>query len=111
MKRRFAGFAVAAMLGLAGVGTAVLASASIASATGTAALQTRTFTIEKMTCAACPITVKTAMKRVEGVRTVDVDFKSKTATVTFDPAVTSADKIARASTDVGYPANLSAAAP
>lgn len=111
MKHRFAGFAVAAMLGLAGVGTAVLTPVSIASATGAATLQTRTFTIGKMTCAACPITVKTAMKRVEGVRSVDVDFASKTATVTFDPALTSADKIARAPTDVGYPANPSAAAP
>lgn len=111
MKRRFAGFAVAAMLGLVGVGTAVLAPVSIASATDAAALQTRSFTIEKMTCAACPITVKTAMKRVAGVRSVDVDFASKTASVTFDPAVTSADKIGRASTDVGYPAHLRSAAP
>lgn len=111
MKRRFAGFAVAAMLGLAGVGTAVLTPVSIASATGAAVLQTRTFTIGKMTCAGCPITVKTALKRVAGVRSVDVDFASSTATVTFDPAVTSADRIARASTDVGYPANLRSATP
>lgn len=111
MKGRIAGFAVVVMLGSAGVGTAVLSPVSIASATGAAALQTRSFTIGRMTCAACPITVKTAMKRVVGVRSVDVDFASKTATVTFDPAVTSADRIARASTDVGYPAHLRSATP
>ncbi len=111
MKHRFAGFAIAAMLGFAGVGAAVLTLVPIASAQGVATLQTRTFTIGKMTCATCPITVKTAMKRVEGVRSVDVDFASKTATVTFDPALTSADGIARASTNVGYPAKPRAAAP
>lgn len=111
MELRFAGFAVAAMLGLAGVGMAVLVPVSSASAKQATALQTRTFTIGKMTCAACPITVKTAMKRVGGVRSVDVDFESRTATVTFDPAVTSVDEIARASSDVGFPANLRSEVP
>ncbi|KCZ93508.1 mercuric transport protein, periplasmic component [Hyphomonas johnsonii MHS-2] len=49
------------------------------------------------------------MMRVDGVETVDVDFATKIATVTFDPAVTTADTIAAASTDVGYPATRSGA--
>tara|TARA_R110002126_G_scaffold486_2_gene3184 strand:- start:2279 stop:2428 length:150 start_codon:yes stop_codon:yes gene_type:complete len=47
------------------------------------------------------------MMRVEGVKTVDIDFDSKIASVTFDPAVTTADAIAAASTNVGYPATRS----
>lgn len=66
--------------------------------------QTRVFAIENMTCAACPITVKKAMARVEGVKEVTVDFEAKTATAIFDPAVTKVEAIANASTDVGYPA-------
>jgi mercuric ion binding protein len=64
----------------------------------------QSFTIAKMTCAACPITVKKAMQRVDGVIDVDIDFDTKTAVATFDPALTNADEIAAASTGVGYPA-------
>ena len=69
-----------------------------------AAEQTQTFTVENMTCATCPIAVKKAMSRVEGVESVTVDYDSKTAVAVFDPAQTSAKAIADASTDVGYPA-------
>lgn len=67
-------------------------------------VETRTFAVDNMTCALCPLTVKTAMERVEGVRSVAVDFDARTATVTFDPAVATADAIAAASTNAGYPA-------
>jgi mercuric ion binding protein len=65
---------------------------------------TQAFTIEKMTCAACPITVKKVMQRVDGVTDVAINFDTKTAVATFDPALTNADEIAAASTNVGYPA-------
>jgi mercuric ion binding protein len=70
--------------------------------------ETRTFAIENMTCAACPIAVRKAMQGVDGVQSVDVDFGAKTATVVFDPAVTTPDAIVRASTSAGYPAKLAA---
>lgn len=69
-----------------------------------AAVETKTFTIDNMTCALCPLTVKTAMEQVEGVRSVTIDFDTKTATVTFDPTATSPATIAAASTNAGYPA-------
>ena len=62
--------------------------------------KTTTFMVDKMFCAACPITVKT----VEGVKTVEIDFDAKTATVTFDPSIASEAAIAAASTNAGYPA-------
>ena len=68
--------------------------------------QSDTFNIEKMTCATCPITVKKAMQRVDGVKSVSVDFDSKTAVAVYDPSVTTADKIAAASTDIGFPAKV-----
>ena len=72
-----------------------------------AAEQTVTFAVDKMTCALCPVTVKRAMEGVEGVRTVEIDFEARTATVVFDTAATSAEAIATASANAGYPARVS----
>ncbi|MFO1186768.1 MAG: cation transporter [Alphaproteobacteria bacterium] len=70
--------------------------------------RTITFVVENMTCAACPITVRKAMRKVKGVISVDVDFEARTATVAFDPSLTNADAIAAASANAGYPAKISA---
>lgn len=67
--------------------------------------QTVKFSIEKMYCALCPITVTKAMERVRGVRKVAVDYKTKTAIVAFENTITSWKPIAEASTLAGYPAS------
>jgi len=69
-----------------------------------ASVQKVMFIVENMTCALCPVTVRTAMERVPGVKSVEVDFKAKTATVVFDPSLTTVEAIATASTNAGYPA-------
>lgn len=66
------------------------------------------FEIAQMTCATCPIVVKKAMQGVDGVVDVSVNYEEKSAVVTFDPAVTTPDKIGKASTDVGFPATVKA---
>lgn len=95
----------AAALALSGVATTAIALPSRAVA-APATVQTRTFAIGKMTCATCPIAVKTAMSRVAGVKTVKVDFGAKTAVVTYNATITTPAKIAAASTDGGFPAKL-----
>lgn len=67
--------------------------------------KTATFNVENMTCATCPITVRKAMEQVNGVKSVAVDYESKTATVVFDPALATPAKIGAASTNAGYPAS------
>ena len=67
---------------------------------------TQTFAVENMTCAVCPITVKKAMSRVDGVQSVEANFAGKTVTVIFDPAFADTAAIAEASTLVGYPAHV-----
>jgi mercuric ion binding protein len=101
---------------IAGVGAAAWgvsafsdSNGAITSAQAAAALETKSFKIDKMTCASCPITVKTAMKKVQGVSSVAVDFKTKIATVQFDPERTSTQAIASASENAGYPATLAGA--
>ena len=66
--------------------------------------QTVTLAVAKMTCALCPFTVSKAIENVEGVTSVDVDYASKTAEVTFDDTVTDVNTVAAASTNAGYPA-------
>jgi periplasmic mercuric ion binding protein len=83
---------------------ALLATAAPILAQTEAATQSAVFTVENMTCELCPLTVKTAMERVPGVTSVEIDFDARTATVTFDPATTTIEAIAAASTNVGYPA-------
>ncbi|WP_027443925.1 heavy-metal-associated domain-containing protein [Erythrobacter cryptus] len=98
----------AALLALGGlgwtIGTAVAPAGAQSASQQVPATQTRTFAVENMTCALCPVTVRKAMEGVPGVKSVAVDFDAKTATVVFDPSVTNADAIAAASTNAGYPA-------
>mgnify|MGYP002713238785 CR=1 FL=1 len=68
-----------------------------------AAEKTATLKVPGMTCAACPITVKTALKRVPGVQAVKVDFPKREATVRFDDAKTNLAALEKATTDAGYP--------
>ena len=68
--------------------------------------QTVTLAVEKMYCAACPLTVKTAIEKVAGVKDAKVDYQKKQAVVTFDPTKTTAEAVAAASTTVGYPARV-----
>lgn len=82
------------------VSSPVLVSAAQAAETG----QTATFDVPGMTCALCPVTVRKAMEAVEGVREVEVNFDARTATVVFDPSVTTIEAIAAASANAGYPA-------
>ncbi len=89
------------------IGLFIIGSANLFASTPPSAEQTRTFTIENMTCPLCPVTVNKAMNNVDGVKSVDVDFDAKTATVRFDPTITTVDEIANASTNAGYPATVS----
>ncbi|RMF07544.1 MAG: heavy-metal-associated domain-containing protein [Alphaproteobacteria bacterium] len=110
MKRTPITIAAVAVVALAGIAAGnMVPGASAGTAAGAqtrtvATEQTVTFAVEKMTCAACPITVRKAMQKVEGVKSVDVDFAAKTATVVFDPSVTTPERIGAASTNAGYPA-------
>lgn len=71
-----------------------------------AATQTVTLAVPGMTCAACPITVKKAISKVEGVSKVDVGFEKREAVVTFDNAKTNVQKLTKATEDAGYPSTV-----
>ena len=71
-----------------------------------AATQTVTLSVLGMTCDACPITVKKAISKVEGVSKTDVSFDKREAVVTFDNAKTSVQKLTKATEDAGYPSSV-----
>lgn len=71
-----------------------------------AATQTVTLSVPGMTCAACPITVKKAISKVEGVSKTDVSFEKREAIVTFDDTKTNVQKLTKATEDAGYPSSV-----
>jgi periplasmic mercuric ion binding protein len=99
---------IAAAIGATALGGFVVVAQSSGDATVVASAEateaTARFSVENMTCATCPISVRKAMKRVEGVKSVEVDFETKIATVVYDPAKATPADIVAASTNVGYPA-------
>jgi len=71
-----------------------------------AADQTVTLAVPDMNCAVCPITVKKALLKAEGVKAVQVDLDSRKATVNFDNAKTNVAALIHATTEAGYPSSL-----
>ena len=92
MNKLFPALVVAALAGAAGV-------------PASAATQTVTLSVPGMTCAACPITVKAALSKVEGVVKTEVRYEQREAVVTFDNGKTSVLKLTQATTNAGYPSS------
>lgn len=69
-------------------------------------VQTCTFKVTGMTCASCSVTLKAALKKLDGVQNVAVSVGDDSASVTFDPGkVTTKDIVAKID-NVGYKAEL-----
>jgi mercuric ion binding protein len=71
-----------------------------------AANRTVTLSVPSMNCPLCPITVKKALSKVEGVSMAEVSYEKKEATVTFDDARTSVDALRKATAEAGYPSEV-----
>lgn len=67
-----------------------------------AAMQTVTLRVPEMSCGACPITVKKALSRVDGVSKISINVAQREAIVTFDNAKTSVQKLTKTTEDAGY---------
>ena len=63
-----------------------------------------------MTCAACQSAVERSLTRTPGVREARVNLMLHSATVTYDPAVVPVTGLLEAVRDIGYEADLPAAA-
>lgn len=83
--------------------TTLLAAAALPTL---AAQQTVTLSVPGMTCAACPITVKKALTKVEGVTQAKVSYEKREAIVIFDDSKASVQKLIHATSNAGYPASV-----
>lgn len=70
-----------------------------------AADQTVTLSVPDMNCPACPITVKKALTRLDGVSEVRVDYAGRTVQVGYDDQRVDIDALTRATRDAGYPSS------
>jgi mercuric ion transport protein len=68
-----------------------------------ASFQQVVLTVDGMTCAACPKTVKTALEGVEGVHSAEATFKPPEAVVRFDPDKVSVEELTTSTKNAGYP--------
>ena len=65
--------------------------------------QTVVLDVKNMTCALCPITVKSALGKVPGVADTKIDLATMTATVKFDPDKANVAALVKATTNAGFP--------
>ncbi len=96
------------MLSAAG---AVLTTSATAQA---AELKTIILSVDKMTCNMCPITVKKALRKVDGVREVSAEYEGDGkgwAKVTYDPSKVDVEGLIFATEQAGYPSRLQSSSP
>ena len=75
------------------------------------ARQTVTLSVEGMTCAACPLTVKQALRKVKGVSKAEVSYEKRQAVVSFDETQTHVQALTQATANAGYPSTVKQQAP
>ena len=69
-----------------------------------------TFDVKGMTCAACSAHVEKSVRKLEGVKDVNVSLLTNSMEVDFDPQAVSAEQICRAVASGGYSASARGAA-
>ena len=67
----------------------------------------KTFPIKGMHCASCVMILEDSLKKVDGVANATVNLATEKATVTYDPAKVTDEKLASAVSNVGYQALIS----
>jgi mercuric ion binding protein len=88
---------------------ALVIGAIASTSTVFAATQTVTFQVPGMTCSSCPITVKKALMKIDGVQQTKTNMDKREALVTFDDTKTNIVKMAAATANAGYPVTVKAA--
>lgn len=68
-------------------------------------MATTTLNIQGMTCGGCVRSVTNALQASAGVSKVDVALEPGTATIDYDPAVTSPQQLAELVDDIGFEAS------
>jgi len=99
------------VLGFAGLNISryVFASAAVAAQTQMQlanGLNRIVLSVEGLSCVTCEIPVRHALRRIDGVKSVDVNAGTKTATVDYEAAKTNPEQLVAAINSTGYRAML-----
>ncbi|MBP9708589.1 MAG: heavy-metal-associated domain-containing protein [Oligoflexales bacterium] len=62
------------------------------------------FNVEGMTCAACTVTTKAAIKKLDGIESIKVSLEEKKAEVQFNDTKTNSNAIKKKIDSIGYKA-------
>ncbi len=68
--------------------------------------ETITLSVPSMMCGSCPIIIKKALNKLNGVKHVAVDFRSQTAVVTYDKQKIAIKDLTKATKNAGYPSTV-----
>jgi mercuric ion binding protein len=98
------------------IGTNIKRIVLIGSAAGSFAFSTLAMAVQKtvtlnvpgMTCSTCPIVVKKALMKVDGVQKVQVNYENKEAVVNLDDSIVSVDAVSQATGNAGFPSTVKA---
>jgi copper chaperone CopZ len=97
------------VLGFAGLNLSrhVFASAPVPAQTKLAnGLDRVVISVEGLSCVACEIPVRHALRRIDGVKSVQVNAGTKTATVDYEPSKANPEQLVAAISSTGYRASL-----
>ena len=79
---------------------------SLFSMTTWADLKSVTLAVPGMDCPVCPVTVRKALEKVEGVHKVVVEYEAGTVVVDYDDARVELPVLTQATTDAGFPSTI-----
>lgn len=65
-----------------------------------------TLKVSGMYCPVCPITVRKALEKVDGVQQVSINYDAQTAIVTFDDSKVDIPTLTQATKAAGYPSTV-----
>lgn len=82
--------------------SAAVAAALLGAPAAIAGEKTIRLSVPGMECASCPYILRQAILAIDGVSAVKTSPEDRSASVTFDDAVTSPEAISRATADFGY---------
>ncbi len=88
------------------IATACLAAIVLVSTGAHAVERKLTLNVPGMTCPSCPFIVKTALKRVDGVKSVLTSVEKRTAVVVYEDTQTTTAKLTAATTSAGYKSTI-----
>ena len=72
-----------------------------------AELKSVTLAVPGMDCPVCPVTVRKALERVEGVHEIIVEYETRTVVVAYDDTRVVLPALTQATTDAGFPSTVS----